>query len=200
MARLTEVTSYTELVQALLPRGPFWDGSAGLAGLVAGLGEEGVRLHNRMVALMREAFAATADELLPEWEDVYGLPLCDDAPTDDTSRRAALAGRLAAAGGQSGSYFVDIAWAVLGDDYDRTTHPDYVYVERWPYGTTLRAWTGRAWDPVGSTEVMFYWTLHLPISTSEDKAHVIECLINTFKPHYSIALFDYDTAAMIIGP
>lgn len=191
LSRLVEgTTAYRDMIGQLLPRGPIWRYLAqrGMLGLVGALGEEAVRFHNRMVDLMLEAFPSTATELLAEWEKTYGLPLCADAPTSEDARRAALAGRVAAVGGASVEYFTDLIWAVLesGGTFSRTEQPDGVTIEEWPYGVTLRAWEGSAWDAVADVGAMFHWRVKLPSGTPRDLAHIVECLLRRYKPAHTI--------------
>ncbi len=175
--------AYRDMNGESLPRGPIWDwlSAAGLGGMMAALGVEGVRFHNRIVDLMREAYPSTADELLAEWEEVYGLPLCDDlAPTDDL-RRAALASRVAAQGGQSRAYFIGLARIVLNDP----TAP--VWVEENPDGTPFRVSENRVGDRLWAVGSVFYWILHLPNTATADQVDIIDCLVQRFKPAHTSA-------------
>lgn len=170
-----------EMVAALLPRGPIWQmRNADVAGMTAGLGDESRRFHNRMVDLMSEAYPATAEEIIAEWESTYGLPICADAPTDLASRQAAVAGAYAAQGGQDRAYFIEMIRAVLGDPAAAVT-----ITER-PYGRPFRAWASSAWDAATGVAAMHYWRVTLPSGTSPALAHVVGCLLDRYKPAHTV--------------
>lgn len=176
-----DATAYREMTAALLPRGPIWTlDNAGVRGMAGGLGVEAIRFHNRLVALMLEAYPSTATELLAEWERVFGLPLCADAPTSLSDRQAALAGRVAAQGGQDRAYYIGIVRTVLGDPEAVVT-----IVEN-PYGTPFYAWLGHAWDLLGGEGVRAYWQVILPSGVSPAQQHIIECLLNEYKPAHTV--------------
>lgn len=184
--------AYRGMLGALWPRGPIWDPTQpGVAGLTAGFALEATRFHNRLVALMREAFPATADELLAEWEDAYGLPLCT-APETDDGRRLALAGRVAAQGGQARGYYIALAWAVLEADgeYSRVDDPEGVWIEERPFGSPFVAWGSAAWEAGSPSAAVFHWILHLPAGVSEVKTDIIECLLCRFKPAHTVLVRD----------
>lgn len=189
LARLEEdSTAYQLMLGELLPRGPIWDifSNAGLGGLMAGLGVEAVRLHNRIVDLMLEAYPSTADELLDEWEEVYGLPFCDDVPPTDDLRRAALAARVKAQGGQSPSYYIELARTILGDPNANVT------VEEFPNGVPFRVSVSRVQDRLVSVSEIFSWVLHVPSTTTADQLAIIECLIEHYKPAHTVATVEDD--------
>ena len=180
-----------DLVLAVAPRGPIWDRlMAGVAGLFGGLEVEAVRFLNRLVALMRETVPATANELLAEWEACYGLPQCGDAPTTISGRQAALAGRVAAQGGQSRLYFLDVIWAVLESDgeYDRDLEPDLVTITKRPFGSPFVAWGSTAWEAANPGGAAYYWQATLPPDLSAEKLAVIGCLLCTYKPAHSVVV------------
>lgn len=183
-----ESTAYQLMLGELLPRGPIWDifSNAGLGGLMAGLGVEAVRLHNRIVDLMLEAYPSTADELLDEWEEVYGLPFCDDAPPTDDLRRAALAARVRAQGGQSPAYYIELARTVLGDPNANVT------VEEFPNGVPFRVSVNRVGDRLVDVGEVFSWILHVPTTTTADQLAIIECLVEHYKPAHTVATVEDD--------
>lgn len=119
---------FEPVVADLLPRGPAWprDGEV-LRQLVAAEATELSRVDIRSRKLLAELDPSTTFELLPEWEEMYGLPDCPDAaPTTIEGRRAALLAKLLAQGGhdQSLGYWTDLletlgyilAWVVQGKD------------------------------------------------------------------------------------
>lgn len=174
-------TAAQEMVAALLPRGPIWAlRNADIAGMTAALGDESIRFHNRMVALMAEAYPGTADETIDEWESVFGLPICGDAPTDLASRRAALAGAYAAQGIGTPDEFIQMIRIVLGDPAAAVT-----ITER-PWGGTFCAWVSHAWDTLGSAALVHHWRVSLPSGVSDDLVHIIGCLLEAFKPAHTV--------------
>lgn len=191
----SDSTAYRDMVAEVLPRGPIWAlENPGVEGMAGGLGVEAVRFHRRLYDLMLEAYPATADELLAEWEEVFGLPLCDSLPTGTAARQSALAARVAAQGGQSRAYYIDLAWTVLTPaGYDRTTDPNLVTIEEKPYGTPFRVSINRVGDRLNGIGTTAMWVLHLPVGTPADAAAIIECLIDHYKPAHTSVSYNYDT-------
>lgn len=205
MAKLIPLESeipYRDMAQQLGPVGPIWSlNNPGVAGMRGGEAVEATRFHNRLVDLMREAFPATADELLSQWESDFGLPLCDDAPTTLEARQAALAGKVAAQGGQSRAYYTDLAWTVLETEgFVRAIDPEFVWIEERPHGSPFRVSINRVGDRLGSVGDLFAWVMHLPSQLSEDGAHVLECLIEHYKPAHTTVSFEYDSDMGEEGP
>lgn len=160
-----------------------------LGALLKALGDLFADFHGRVMDFLAEADPRTTDELLAEWERVYGLPLCDDAPTGDDERRAALAGRVAAIGGQKPAYYIELVRAVLGDPAAAVT------ITEQPYGAPFYAWTGSAWDELGWPGMAHYWMVELPSGTSADLAHIVECLLMRYKPAHTILVMRSTTCS-----
>ena len=107
-----DVTAYQDQLIQLLPPGRAWprDPQSTFGRLLGGLAVELARVDGRITDLGEEAYPRTTLELLPDWERVAGLPDdCSGAPDGPTERRVALVNRLAARGGQSPAYFVELA-------------------------------------------------------------------------------------------
>lgn len=185
MAKLIELddeaVDYRDLVAALLPRGPLWSlDNPGVRGVASGLGVEGVRFHNRSVALMREAVPRSAVELLSEWEKVFGLPLPGFDPTDLSERQAALSARVAARGGQDPHYYRELVRRVLSD-------PDAaVDIIDWPYGKPFRVSVSAVGDPLNGEGATFYWRVVLPVGTNSAQVDTVEALLALYKPGHTI--------------
>lgn len=84
--------AYTEQLLHLLPRGRAWPRAPGsfLRRLLAGVAAEFARLDAAGTALLDEAYAARAFELIEEWEKDLGLPdACTSLGATITARRAA---------------------------------------------------------------------------------------------------------------
>jgi uncharacterized protein YmfQ (DUF2313 family) len=107
---------YRHALQALLPRGPAWSRAleAVLTLLLWALAEEFARVDGRAGTLRRQIDPRTADELLPEWEDLLGLPdTCTGELGTMQQRQEAAYAKLIATGGAGRQYFIDVA-ATLG--------------------------------------------------------------------------------------
>jgi uncharacterized protein YmfQ (DUF2313 family) len=99
----------------LLPRGRAWprDPDTVLARLVAAITGAFQRADAAACALLKDAFPATAVNLLPEWEASLGLPdpCLGPAPTI-AARQGQVVARLTNTGGQSVPFFVAYALAL----------------------------------------------------------------------------------------
>lgn len=207
MAKLTRLlnssTAYRDMMAKLLPRGPIWqiDSQPELKAILAGLQIEWKRFHARMLDLLAESDPRTTDELLPEWIAAFGLPApCGTLPESDDDKRAMLATKVAAQGGQSRDYFLALAHAALagafGHEFDGA---EWVIIDVRQYGWPFRTWSGHAWEPLIGLGAMFYWRIHLPAGVGgTDTADVIECLLQHYKPAHTVLEFVYDLVA--IGP
>lgn len=110
------VTAYAGLLQQLLPRGRAWPRSADatLTAVLQGVAPVFADSDARALALLVDMFPATADGMLPEWQQTLGLPELvgytgSDLPTEQLQVVAALTD----SGGQSAAYFIALA-ATLG--------------------------------------------------------------------------------------
>ncbi len=117
MSQIAPHTSaqWREMLKAYLPRGAAWTVPAGSAfeGLLWGLAEEFARAEARLVQLIEEADPLTTDELIDEWEGVFGLPDgCFATPSGLAERQLAVTQRMVTAGGQSALYFRELASAI----------------------------------------------------------------------------------------
>lgn len=101
------------VARKLLPRGLAWTRQLGsvLQGFWQACADVLAAVHARASVLSEtESFPPTSVELLPDWEAVLGLPdPCLPVPPSTAARQAAVAARLAATGGQSVPYFVQLA-------------------------------------------------------------------------------------------
>ncbi|RSK77125.1 DUF2313 domain-containing protein [Pandoraea apista] len=103
---------YLHAFQGLMPRGAVWprDPDALQTKVIRGLSSIYAQNTARANNLLIDSFPGTAFELLPEWEKTLGLPdpCAGVAPTIE-ARRAQVVARLAAVGGQSVAYFIQLA-------------------------------------------------------------------------------------------
>lgn len=101
----------------LLPRGQAWprEVETDLGRLIAAVAGERQRVHGRALQLLDfESFPGTAAELLPEWEEVAGLPdPCRPIPGTIAARRLAVTDTLFGAADPTPAFFIALA-ASLG--------------------------------------------------------------------------------------
>lgn len=101
----------------MLPPGRAWPREAStLRGTLDGAGHGLAAAQNRLLDLLEEADPRTTFDLLTDWERVAGLPdQCAGVPETLELRRQLLAQKLTGTGGQSRSYFTELA-RTLGFD------------------------------------------------------------------------------------
>jgi uncharacterized protein YmfQ (DUF2313 family) len=187
---------YAQAMRALLPRGRVWnheDGSS-QALTVDGLAQVYAQNDGDAVALLTDAFPATAVNLLPEWESSLGLPdLCiGPAPTIQT-RQALVVSRLTNSGGQSVPYFTAFAQAI---GYS-------ILIKEF---TPFRLGAQRMGSPLGGPEWAYAWQVEanltapvpfrMGLSRTGDPlvawtANALECEFGTLKPAHSLLTFQY---------
>ena len=152
MAGLRTAQQYRAQLRTLLPAGPAWEPERvpELALVLTGLSQELARIEARAFALLNEMDAGGVNELVPDWERVMGLPdPCIGLEPVFEDRRLAVRQRLTAVGGQSCSYFVEIA-ARLG-------YPEATITERRaPRFGRSRFGAAR----FGTWAAQFMWTLN----------------------------------------
>lgn len=169
---------YRRQLQALLPTGPAVprDGGAVLTALLDALAREPARVEGRGAQLVDEADPRFAEELLPDWERVAGLPnpCLADPPDTTQERRAALVAKLTLAGRQDEQYFIDLA-AALGYTITITYPAAHTFQVNAP-SVTVREST--CLSPC--TEPLRTWG-------NEE----LECAITTLKPAHTAAQFAY---------
>lgn len=193
-----DVEAWTRLALDLLPVGAAWprEPDTTLARFWSAVAEERVRIHARDCALLAEAYPCGADELLPEWERMLGLPNVCTARLTLTAaeRRALVCVWLALRGGQSAAYFVWLA-AIFG--YDATV------TEHFPSRVGLAS-AGCA--PLGIRPFWWVVTVYgIPRTIPRagrtqvgeppcgPVAALVECLVTLFQPAHTLVTFRYPT-------
>ncbi|WP_043838858.1 YmfQ family protein [Muricoccus aerilatus] len=190
------VAEYARSILDHLPRGRVWprDPDSTVATTARGLAPTFQRLDARALTLLKDAFPASAYELLPEWEASLGLPdpCSGPAPTVQL-RRAQVVARLTANGGQAIPYFIEVA-AALGYD---------ISIEEF---APARAGTLRAGDPLYGEDWAHTWRVHAPavtvtyftagISTAGEPLAAwdnrsLECTLSRIRPAHTILQFAY---------
>jgi uncharacterized protein YmfQ (DUF2313 family) len=183
-ALLPRAEWYARQLKQLLPRGALWwfDPGSWLSTLLIAIGDELARVDGRGEALVEEWDPRTALETLPDWERVLGLPEGAAALSSVTAeRQAAAARKLAARGGQTAAYFVELA-ARLGfvvTVVETVAHTWRMDVDLSGSTATVvfsefRAGTARAGDRVANRSVA-----------------ELEYVINRAKPAHTAVLFAY---------
>jgi uncharacterized protein YmfQ (DUF2313 family) len=147
---------YLAAMQALLPRGRAWPRDPAsvqaktLAGLVAGYAINNARANHLLV----DAFPATVQELLPEWEATLALPAPAAGPAPSLAARKTLVlARFIGPGGVSIANYRNYA-AVLGFNLSVTPRAPF------------RCGQSRCGHALGAVEQMFGLTFMLPASAA----------------------------------
>lgn len=194
--RLT-LGDYRSLLLALLPQGPIWPRLLGtrLASFLESTAAELSRVHNRAADLLEEADPRTAYELLAAWERVVGLPDdCTIAGAETVAeRQLRVAQKLAARGGQSRAYYINIA--------EQLGYPGCSITEFRPF--TCNSLCDDSLDP---DPWRFVWRMDVPQATRiiemtceggcDEPIRVwgdfaLECVIDKLKPAHTQVLFSY---------
>lgn len=174
---MRSAASYLAQLNALLPLGAAWTRSPGsvLGALLGASADELARIDQRAADLVAEADPRTATEMLSDWEALVGLPdVCTPIAGSVADRRLAVHQRLASLGGQSRTYFIELAErlgyvaqvqefqpAQIGDHIG-----DYLFGEAWAYAWMLRTAPALDGDPLG-----------------------LQCLVRRLKPAHTEVLF-----------
>jgi uncharacterized protein YmfQ (DUF2313 family) len=188
---------YREQLKALLPPGQAFPRDPGttLHDLLDGMSIELARLDGRGSILPQEVNPTSSSELLPDWERIAGLPDKCSGALEETlqGRRNVLLTKLTSTGGQSASYFIEVA-ASLG------------YTVTIEVFRPFRVGRSHAGDPLTNGAWVFTWVIRAPeVSVTSFRVgrsavgerlrawgnDTLECKINQLKPAHTIALFAY---------
>lgn len=195
-APVYSVEAFLGALQNLLPRGRAWNSEPGSiqAQLEAGLVSPIQRVNVADALLLEDAFPATTNFLLPEWEAALGLPdpCAGPAPTV-AARQAQVVAKFTDGGGQSSARFIALA-AVLGYTVTTTMFAPF------------RAGQSQAGDPLGGPWSFFTWQVNAPATTilyfragsghaGEPLAswgnEVLECALQERAPAHTVVQFAY---------
>lgn len=111
-APLFAVNDYVRALQALLPRGLAWprDANAVQTAVLSGLAPSLHRVNADANQLLVDAFPATVDAMLAEWNATLGLPGATGYTGSDLpTQQAQVVAALTDSGGQSAAYFIALA-------------------------------------------------------------------------------------------
>lgn len=125
-------------------------------------------------ALLVDSDPRTTSSLLSDWERVYGLT---GAGLTDTQRRSALTARMLAGGGQSRTFFIQLAAAMgyTADIVEFVPHTVDSDVDYPLYGVQWR----------------HIWQVHAHAGSSASPAAGLESLIRSLAPAHTYVLFKY---------
>lgn len=189
---------YRVQLRQLLPQGPAWDMERlpELAQVLEGLSIELARVDGRIVSLYAEMDPASVTELVPDWEQVMGLPdaCLGDSPSFG-DRQLSVRQRLTAIGAQTPAYFVSIA---KGEGYPDAT----ITQHRAPRFGGARFGSAH----FGTWQVQFMWTLNtggrqrlgrrFGVSYWGERfganpGSALECLIRRYAPAHTVVHINY---------
>ena len=187
---------YREQLKKLQPPGIAipTDNSSNWVKLLDALAQECARVDAMAVLLINESFPDTTQLLLPNWERVAGLPdECSELGDTFAIRKQNLLAKVAARGGATKQYFIDIAlkfgFVITISEYDEFR------VDINAVGDPL---CGEDWEftfLVSSSEETITWFRSSFATAGEPLAvwgnERLECLINRLKPAHTLALFAY---------
>ncbi|MGC1549432.1 MAG: putative phage tail protein [Rhodanobacter sp.] len=151
------VADFHAALQNLMPRGRAWskDPASIQDQTIACFAPSFERVTAAAIALIADAFPATALDMVPEWQLALGLPdPCAGPAPGLIQERQQIVARLTNSGGQSAAYFIAFA-AAFG--YTVTVTND----------APFRCGQSRAGQHVGSQDWFFSWVIHAPENTSE---------------------------------
>jgi uncharacterized protein YmfQ (DUF2313 family) len=163
---------YTGAALSLLPRGPIWSADPNsVQGKVMGAIARCLqRCDEAACALLVDAFPATTEQLLPEWEASLGLPdpIVGPGATDD-QRRGQILARLVGAGGQSRQRYIAFA-ALLGFEISIGNY------------ATFRVGVSTVETPIYDSSWTNVWSVHVISNTGGLDVAVLKAELDAIKP------------------
>lgn len=189
-----DIEQFLAAYQELLPPGPIWETESDndLYLLMEALSVEASRVYEQTNTMVRELRPFSTEQLVPEWEEVLGLPdLCDPPPSTLEARQAAISARFLARGGQSANYYIGLLKAVF--------NVDATIDQNWPWGTPSHTGDGTSGsgsvcgDSISSLSTGLTFRVNVPGSQvgSQEIADRLECLIRRVKPEHTNVVFNY---------
>lgn len=187
---------YRDQIKALLPPGLAYqfEQDGAMAGLIAAMADEMARVDAAGLLLVEESDPRTTSAMFQDWEYDYGLPdLCDNSVPSMVERRQLLLAKIMGIGGQSPSYFIELA-AIFGYTITITEfHPfrvdesdvdDALYGDEWAY----------AWQVNAPVDVITEFTVDesaVGDALREWGDTRLECVIGRAKPAHTNVIFAY---------
>lgn len=167
---------YLRALQALLPRGHAWprDPDATQTQVLRALAQVYGRSTVRALALLIDAFPATAVELLPEWLSALGVPVPGTVlDTTTAGRQAQVVAALTSVGGASAAYFIALC-AGLGRTVTITQYT--------PFTVRKPCNLPAAGDNWAHTWLVTIPGIPLP---------ALEALVTRYSPAHTVVVFKY---------
>ena len=204
--RSHDAADYANQMHQLMPVGLAWSRVRGSANerLIEGMAEEPARIEARAIYLaLKEFYAQFTRELLPEWEEEYGLPdECTTLGVTYEERIEDLLRKIRSIGGQSIKYLIGVSNALGMDDITidefrpfrvgKNRVGDRLYSREWLFAFRINAPGTRAyWFRAGRNAVgdrLRYWR----------RNEILECIINRLKPAHKYAIFAYFDAGTLV--
>lgn len=188
---------YRDAWLLLLPPGPLWDWDIdpALFDFAGGVTAEPARASDQIEKINTECNPCLTDEMLPEWEEVFGLPDdCAPPTADEDARKAAVRAVFLAQGGQTNAYFLSVLLQVFGvtGTIDEAIYTPFTTSDG--SGHAPPPWSGSVvGDPLYSYSGWFHWRLNIPGSQVANQAMAdrIECVFNRIKPSHTRVIFNY---------
>ena len=186
---------YAAQFQRLLPRGRIWHRTLQLvqdADILA-LMPTWSRLGARLNDLIADIFPCSTTGLLPEWEATLGLPDPCTGPLDTVQeRQAAVCVKFALRGGQSKTYYKQIAEA-LGSPIEITEFKPFVAGDL--CGTPLygESWAN-VWQVTSLQVSITFFSAGVSVAGEPLRNwgnNLLECTLNAIKPAHTVLLFTY---------
>lgn len=190
---------YRLQLRGLLPSGPAWDPELvpEIERVLQGVAVEFSRLEGRAVDLLNEMDPSGVSELVPDWEALMGLPdACLGPNPAFEDRRLAVRRRLVEVGGQSRTYFLDIA---ISQGYPNATITEH----RAPRMGRSRFGSAH----FGTWRAQFMWTLNTGSRHRQGRrfgvsywgerfganpGNALECLIRRPAPAHTVVHINYE--------
>lgn len=178
-------TPLRDAIRSLLPPGPPWAIPAQrlLQAYVDGMIVALDAARNAVRVFADQVFPARMTYMTDDWSREVDIAWpCQIPPADQAEARARIAARLAAQGGQTAAYLVEVA-AALGVS---------VNIIEIPKGVPARFGLARCGiDRFGSEAQLFEFEVQAPASTPSALRTQLECVIEAFKPAHTVAIHTY---------
>ncbi|WP_233863471.1 YmfQ family protein [Paraburkholderia adhaesiva] len=192
-------TDYADVLRKLLPRGRVWtrEDEGTQAAVLDALAVTAEGIDSEALTLIAAGFPATADQLLPEWDETLGLPdACFGPFANDTENRQQVVAKLISTGGQSIPYFESFA-LLLGYDIQITEYAVHTVLSPvtapiagldWPFAWKVEiiGTPGVLWHRVdGPVQEALSFLGTTPTE------QVLECLLRRYAPAHTVLIFQY---------
>lgn len=172
-------------IRQLLPRGRLWslDPASRISQFFLAIADEFQQVRQRVQDMLTEADPRAADETLPDWEDVVGLP-DETVPVisgDPVARRLAITQKLVRLGGQQPAFYIALA-AACGYTV-AVVDNGWTFVLRSGFRSGSRCY-GYAWA--------YAWQVNVTAPSGTALTHAqLEAVIRRASPAHTVVIFNY---------